>query len=236
MKKKALKICIWCAVLTAAAVFAVLGFRKGWFEIFRDSELLRKKVSETGVWAPFVFFLLQFAQVLAAPIPGNVTTLVGGTLFGFTRGFLISASAVVLGSVCAFLLARRYGMPLVKRFVPSDAIEKYSKLLEGRSALMLAIMFLFPFFPDDILCFLAGTTPISFRRFMVLTVLTRPWGLLCSALIGSGMLSLPLWAMVLLALLGAALLVLSARFGPALEAKMTEWAQKIKNVFIRKGD
>jgi len=68
-------------------------------------------------------------------------------------------------------------------------VEKYVDIFMGKQRHMLPIMFLLPFFPDDILCYIAGVTNISFSYFLLLTVLTRPWGLLISALIGSGMLS-----------------------------------------------
>lgn len=50
-----------------------------------------------------------------------------------------------------------------------------------------------------------------------MVLLTRPWGLLFSALVGSGELHLPLWGWALLVLVAAALLVLSARYGSRIE-------------------
>lgn len=225
-RKKVLTWAGWIAAAAALIVFILYAWQAGWFALFSDSARLQSAVAETGPWAPFVFFLLQFAQVLAAPIPGNVTTLVGGALFGLGKSFLISTLAVLSGSCVAFALSRRFGMALVRRFVPSDVIDKYMELLRGRSTLILALMFLFPAFPDDMLCFLAGLSPIRFPAFIVLTILTRPWGLLGSSVIGSGTLSMPWWGWGILVVLAAAAFFISAKYGTIIEDKLTAWLKR----------
>ena len=220
------------AALTAAAGLLTLAglclwaWKAGWFSLFTDEARLRAAVEQAGPWGPAVFFLLQLAQVIAAPIPGNVTTLAGGAVFGLWKSFLLSTAAVVVGSAAAFALVRRFGRPLARRFVKEETMDKYESLLKGRTGPLLALMFLFPFFPDDALCFLAGLTPISFGRFLLLTVLTRPWGLLVSALIGAGAVHLPWWAMALLAAAGIVLGVLAVKYGPAAEESMVQWFRR----------
>ncbi len=229
MKKKNLRFWLCTAVILAALAGLFLwAWRAGWLALFTDPERLQAAVAQTGPWAPLVFFLLQVAQVLAAPIPGNVTTLVGGALFGFGKSFLLSTLAVTVGSCIAFLLARKFGMALVRRFVSAQTIDKYMGLMRGRSSLLLAIMFLVPFFPDDMLCFLAGLSPIRFPGFVALTLLTRPWGLLGSSLVGSGSLSLPWWAWGLLAALCAAVMLVSFKYGPALEDRLVRWLKRFE--------
>ena len=84
--------------------------------------------------------------------------------------------------------------------------------------------FLFPFFPDDLLCILAGLTDISWKRFLVLVVLTRPWGLLAACGVGSSTLSIPPWGMALLGLGGLAVFLLAMKYGDQIEdALLTRW-------------
>jgi len=47
-----------------------------------DQNFLRQTLSEWGIWAPVIFILLQALQVIVAPIPGEVTGVLGGFLFG----------------------------------------------------------------------------------------------------------------------------------------------------------
>ena len=94
------------------------------------------------------------------------------------------------------------------------------KTLVNRSLallLTLALLFLFPFFPDDVLCLLAGLTGYSWGWFAGMVLLTRPWGLVFSALIGSGALSMPLWGWVAIVIVAVAAMVLSIKYGSRLE-------------------
>ena len=73
------------------------------------------------------------------------------------------------------------------------------------------------YFPDDMLCILAGLTPITFGRFALLALFTRPWGLLFASALGGASLSIPLWAMVLIGLAGVMIFVLGMLYGDRLE-------------------
>ena len=227
MTKRKSKNIIWILIgAIALAGLLLWGWRSGWLALFADPVALQALIKKAGPLGSGLFFLLQVAQVIFAPIPGNVTTLVGGVLFGFWKSFFISTLAIITGSTLAFWLARRFGMALIRRFVDEETIEKYVNLLKGRSGLLLGIVFLFPFFPDDLLCFLAGMTPIRLPCFVLLVTLTRPWGLLVSSLIGSGALVMPWWGWAVIALVMAAALWGSIKYGPALEARMIQWMKK----------
>ena len=86
--------------------------------------------------------------------------------------------------------------------------------------LHMAGAFLFPFFPDDVLCILAGLTRIPAARFAVIALITRPWGLLFAAAVGSGGISLPVWGWALIAIGGVALFLLGLRYGDAIEERI----------------
>ena len=56
-----------------------------------------------GVFAPVVFIAIQALQVIIAPMPGDVTGLLGGFVFGQWLGFSYSTLGLTIGSLCAFL-------------------------------------------------------------------------------------------------------------------------------------
>ena len=143
-------------------------------QIFSSAEQMREFVESFGATAPVIFFLLQTFQVIAAPIPGNVTALVGGALFGFWKSFLITIAALAAGSSIAFMLVRLYGRPLVERFVKPQIIDKYLDSGSKKYSLYLFLLFLVPFFPDDALCFIAGLTGISYKAFILIVIIARP--------------------------------------------------------------
>ena len=193
-KKKTL-ILIFAAVLIIA-LLAILYFAlkdTEAFKIFESTQALQEYVSGFGAWAPAIFMLLQIAQVIIAPIPGNVTTLAGGAMFGFGPALAYSTIAILIGSLIAFGIGRVCGRPLVNKLAPADVVDKYLNVLAGKQRMTLALMFLFPFFPDDVLCLLAGLTGYSWGWFAVMVLLTRPWGLVFSALVGLSLHAVLTW-------------------------------------------
>ena len=90
-------------------------------------------------------------------------------------------------------------------------------MIRRKRDVFLALAFLFPFFPDDILCILAGLTDISFKRFFLLAAIFRPWGLLAACMVGSATVSIPWWGMALLGVLGLAGFLLALKYGDRLE-------------------
>ena len=55
----------------------------------------------------------------------------------------------------------------------TEDLKKAMNAVKGKDKVILTFMFLFPFFPDDILCFVAGITTMSKTFFIVMIILTR---------------------------------------------------------------
>jgi len=69
--------------------------------------------------------LLQALQVVVSPIPGELTGVVGGYVYGVKFGFVASTLGLTLGSWVAFELASIFGRPLVEKFVAKKVLEKF---------------------------------------------------------------------------------------------------------------
>lgn len=226
MENKSLKILLW--VLTAAilggSVWAL--YATGFFEAAGSQEKLGAYIARCAPWSHLSYFGIQLASVVIAPIPSNITAAAGAYLFGLWPSFLLTWGAVTMGSAIVFTLARALGQKFVGQFVSDKLSEKYLDVIRRKRDVFLALAFLFPFFPDDILCILAGLTDISFRRFFLLVVLARPWGLLVSCMVGSATVSIPWWGMALLGLGGLALFLLAMKYGDKIEDAVMERLSK----------
>ena len=211
----------WFLTLLSTVLLLTMGgillWRTGFFQAATSLSGLQDYLTAFSPYSHLVFFLLQLASVIIAPIPSNVTTLAGALLFGALSAFLLTWAAVVLGSFVVFLLARRLGQAFVDRFVSQTLSDRYLEVIHRKRDVFLAMAFLFPFFPDDILCILAGLTEISLPRFLVLVILFRPWGLLVASAVGGSVVSIPLWGMVLLGLGGLSIFLLGMKYGDRLE-------------------
>lgn len=121
------------------------------------------------------------------------------------------------GSLLVFGLARTLGRSFADKVVSRRLSEKYQEAIRSKATVFLTLAFLFPYFPDDVLCILAGLTKISFRRFLLIVLLTRPWGLLFASALGGASFSIPPWGLLLLGLLGGTAFLLGMRYGQRLE-------------------
>lgn len=77
-------------------------------------------------------------------------------------------------------------------------------------------------FPDDLICILAGLTDIPLHRFFLIVLLTRPWGLLVACALGGSVLTIPVWAMLLLGAAGVAVFAVCLKYGDRWEAALLE--------------
>lgn len=177
-------------------------------ELFHSVESLREFILSFGFWAPVIFFILQIIQVVLAPIPGGAVVVAGGYIFGTIPGLFLSLAGSLVGSVIVFLLGRHWGRPLVIKFVGQKLFDKYMGLFD-KNGLLLFVIFLLPYLPDDAVCALAGLSKISLRRFTLLVLIGRIPSMLVTILITNGLLqgSFLLWLSIgtgILILLGIA--------------------------------
>lgn len=208
--------------LLLLAILCLCLWRTDFFQAIRSVEGLRAYIQRFTPYSHLVFFLIQLISVILAPIPSNLTAAAGGVLFGVLPAFCLTAAAVILGSVIVFQLGRVLGKPFAERFVSAPNQEKYAEVIRRKRDSFLFLAFLFPFFPDDILCIMAGLTQISFRRFLLLVTIARPWGLLVASAVGGSVLHIPLWAMALLGAGGILLFALVMKYGDKFEAAIME--------------
>ena len=225
-KQKRTAILLWGFTILLLAVIALLLWRTGFFQAIASEETLAVYIQAFTPWSHLMYFAVQLFSVILAPIPSNLTAAVGGLLFGTLPAFLLTWGAVVLGSLVVFALARSLGQRFVEGLVSRKVSEKYLDLVRRKRDVFLLLAFLFPFFPDDILCILAGLTDISWKRFLVLCLAARPWGLLVACAFGGSALDIPIWAMALIGLAGIALFLLGMKYGDKLEQAILDRLKK----------
>ena len=226
-KKRARRIALAVLVVLALAAGVLALYRNGWFERIGSVEELRALIDRAGAFAGIVFFLLQMLTVIIAPIPSNVTMMAGALALGFWQAMLLGIAAIWAGSMLMFLLARRLGHRAVQRWMDHGIMEKYLPVIEEKQDMFLFLTLLFPFFPDDMLCILAGLTSMPTARFAGIMLLARPWGLIFAALLGSGELSLPAWGWAVLVGVLAVIFVLAMKYSRQIEERLFDLVSRL---------
>lgn len=168
--------------------FAAYGFHLG---IFASSGTFSTYILSLGIAAPIVFILIQAIQVIVPILPGAIGCVAGVIAFGPVLGLLYSYIGISIGSIGAFLISRRYGLPVVRKFVNRKKLDKYMDWLDkgNKFERLFAIAILFPLAPDDMLCFLAGLTKMKLKKFSAIILLCKPPSIALYSLALAGMIS-----------------------------------------------
>lgn len=88
--------------------------------LFVDMDSVKEYVANSGPWAPLLFIVLKASTVIIAPLSGAPLYPIVGLLFGFWPGFLYVLIGDFIGFTGAFLLARKFGYPLVRRMIDAN--------------------------------------------------------------------------------------------------------------------
>jgi len=165
-------------ITTITGVLLIIGFALFIIEsgFFNNPDRVQNWVEGFGSIAPLAFLGLTFVQVVIPVLPGNVSTVVGVMLFGIGLGSFLNIVGIFLGSLANFLLARRFGRGFASYFVKQETYDKYIGWVNKgkRFERFFWISMVFPGFPDDFICLIAGLTKLPLKKFIFYFLLCKP--------------------------------------------------------------
>ena len=139
-----------------------------------------------------IFFLMQFLQVCFIPVPSYFITIAGIEIYRNTFGcvnlfgqqvnlfmFGITMLAYMTGVLVAYFVGLKWGKKAVLWAAGSEEdYEKWCNVFKKkRSLLIYFLTVLFPIFPDDILCYIAGSVKMNFAWYLFANFIGRSIGL-----------------------------------------------------------
>ncbi|MHB8534997.1 MAG: TVP38/TMEM64 family protein [Sulfuricaulis sp.] len=174
LEKKTVFLLLLLGGVTVGIAYAT--YASGLLDLFINKRHLVSFIKVHRAYAALIFIGLQMLQVIAAPVPGEVTGFVGGIIFGPLWGITYSTIGLTAGSWIAFMLARLLGRPLVERMVSAETIQRYDYVMKHKGLWLAFLMFLIPGFPKDFLCYLLGLGHMRQRDFLVVSAFGRLLG------------------------------------------------------------
>lgn len=155
---------------------ALWGWQTG---VLTSQERLQTLVASCGMAGALLFTVFQAVQVVVPILPGGLGCLAGVLLFGPVWGFVYNYIGICVGSLLAFAVARNCGKPLLSLLFSEKTIARYSRWTEemDRFARLFALAIFLPVAPDDFLCYLAGTTEMSWGRYTAIILLCKPFAI-----------------------------------------------------------
>ncbi|MDS0526123.1 TVP38/TMEM64 family protein [Clostridium sp. SHJSY1] len=175
--------------VTIIVVYIIYCINQG---VFQSKDAFSNYIIRIGIWGPIIFILIQAIQVVLPITPGAFGCVVGVIAFGPLYGFIYNYIGIVIGSIVAFLLSKYYGLKLVKSIVKPKIFNKYISWVEKGKKFekLFALAIFMPVAPDDYLCFLAGTTSMTLRKFITIIILGKPCSIFLYSLGLTGVISL----------------------------------------------
>ena len=164
-------------------------------------EHIIKLIQSTGPYGKIVFVLLQILQVVVLPLPALLCYVSGVMIYGSLEAFILSSIGVFIGSMICYAIGKFCGRGVV-HWLAGDKMDKYLQILSNRGKGPFIIMQILPFFPDDVLCILAGVTNMNFWFYLVVMILIRPLVIAIYCFFGSGSIipfsgwGIPVWIVI----------------------------------------
>ena len=139
-----------------------------------------------------VIALVVFIQVTIVPLPLwvviNAAVVIPSinlnlTSFSGWLFVLIVTFSSLIGVIISYIIGRKFGVSAIKWCAGDiSTFEKWCEILNKKGKIWYALTVLLPFFPDDILCFAAGSLKLNFAYFVVVNFVCRLIGLVCMIL------------------------------------------------------
>lgn len=170
--------------LIAFFAMMALGIFLAWpyvADLFQEGGVTRviEEVQNAGTSGVFILLGMQFLQIVVAVIPGEITQVAAGMLYGPWFGALILIAGCVISSAFIYQVVHRLGAPFVQSMVPIKYLAKFREFeAKGRLNMTVFILFLIPGLPKDVFTYLVPLTDMRMKDFLVISNVGRIPGII----------------------------------------------------------
>lgn len=127
-------------------------------------------IVQFGDYAPLIFLLL--ASILPIFLfPPGIFSIIGGYLFGFKLGAILTITAAIIYTNIMFLISRYFARDYIEKFlVHKLSLKEFNRIFgikENKQAVFLIIFRLIPILPNSVVSYSYGLTRISFKNYFI---------------------------------------------------------------------
>lgn len=148
-----------------------------------SNEELSDQLKQFGWRGYTVITALATLQVVCTFLPAEPVQVLGGFTFGFPLGLLFCMTGVLLGNTLIYMLQNIFGDRLRGFFVKKLNLDLNKIANSNKATFIIFLLYFLPAIPYGMICFLAASMGMSYRRYIVVTGL----GALPSVCIGVGL-------------------------------------------------
>lgn len=146
------------------------------------------QIKQMGFLGAVEILLLEICKIAVVFLPGEPIELLAGMSFGPIGGTIIIYSGVIFTTTIIYKAVKRYGRDLVEDIVSKDRLEKVENKIQenpDKYENTLFVLYFLPVVPKDFLTYVGSLLPISFKRFLGLTLIARFPAIISSTIVGA---------------------------------------------------
>ena len=127
-------------------------------------------IAQFGDYAPLIFLLL--ASILPIFLfPPGIFSIIGGYLFGFKLGAILTITAAIVYTNVMFLISRYFARDYIEKFlVRKLSLKEFNRIFgikENKLNVFIIIFRLIPILPNSVVSYSYGLTRISFKHYFI---------------------------------------------------------------------
>ncbi len=165
---------IICIIATGIAAYLLGGLAP---------EQIQTWLERAGIWAPIIYIIIYTVATILV-LPSTALNLTGGAIFGPWIGTLWTSVAAIIAAIIAFCYSRTVGREWISQKLAGRWQAMDAEMHQGGLFYMFAIRLL-PIIPYGLVNFAAGLTSVSFKDYLLGTVLGTVPGVLPFVMLGS---------------------------------------------------
>ena len=177
-KKPRYKILIAAGLVIISALLVLFALSGGNVELleslFTDNlsnEEMRDLLKDFGWRGYIAVTIFAMLQVICTFLPAEPIQVLAGFTFGFGVGLLCCSIGVLFGNALIYMLQNAYGDRLRNFFVRKLNLDLEKIARSSKATLIIFILYFLPAIPYGMICFLAASMGMSFRRYITVTFL-----------------------------------------------------------------
>ena len=135
-----------------------------------QGEDMQNFIEQFGDYAPIIFLLL--ASILPIFLfPPGIFSVIGGLLFGFKLGAVLTIIAAIIYTNIMFLISRYFARNKIENFLEKRlTLKQFNRIFglnDNKLSTFLIICRLIPILPNSIVSYSYGLTRISFKHYFI---------------------------------------------------------------------
>jgi uncharacterized membrane protein YdjX (TVP38/TMEM64 family) len=167
--------CIIAIGLIGALAFGLIAV---WFapdRVIGAAQELMGSLRGLGLRGAIALTALQILVGVSGVLPASLLAVAAGAIYGFVPGFLLAATAVLVGAVLSFALSRSLFRPAIERLaVRRPRLRNIDALIDKDGWRMVWLLRISPIMPFSAMSFALGLSRIGLRSYMLGTMASLP--------------------------------------------------------------